>query len=215
MQNYINVVLFTTIVNKMTTLTKITEEIVSLFHQNGNVPIHLREISRKLNLEGQSITRYLNKLEKEKILVVEREGNLKKYFLKNKDEVYSILSHLDIKKYLKLPVIRKQAIEYFLNSLDEKPIIALLFGSTAKETFTNQSDIDILLIVNTKINTIKAKKYVDSQTAQIINDFQISFNDFQKQLKLKEDPVIESAVKTGYPLTNHITYYRCLKNENI
>lgn len=212
----INVQLITTFVQKMTTIIKSgIRTILKVFYNNHNAKVHLRELSRRTNLQGQSIMRYLNKLVEENILKFEKEGNLKKYSLKDNNYIYSLLTLFDIERFEKLPFIKKQAINYFLNNLKEKPIILFLFGSTAKETYKDNSDIDLLLIVNKKIDTSNAKKYVDSQTAQVISDFQISFRDFEKELKLKEDMVIQSAIETGYPITNHIMFYGCVNNEKI
>ena len=134
--------------------------------------------------------------------------------LKKLNKIAYILTSFDIKRIDKLPTLRKRAIEYYLNSLEEKPIIAFLFGSTAKGTFTNESDIDLLLIVNKKINDEKAKKDADSQTGLKIQSFQISYKDFLKELKLKQDKVIQSALNTGYPILNQILFYEAVLNEN-
>jgi len=39
--------------------------------------------------------------------------------------------------------------------------------------------------------------------------------EFKKELKLKQDHVIQAAINTGYPLTNHLEYYRMLYDERI
>ena len=183
-------------------------KIISLFYNDKYSKIHLRDIARKTKLNENSASRFLNKLEKEKILTSKKQGNMKIYKLMKNDVVYSILSHLDIVRFNELPSIRKNAIIYFLDKLNEKPIISVLFGSTAKKNYGENSDIDILLIVNKKINIKKAKEYVDSQTAIRISCIQIPIDEFIKELKLKEDKVIQSTINTGYPITNHIEYYR-------
>ena len=38
--------------------------------------------------------------------------------------------------------------------------------------------------------------------------------DFIKELKLKEGPVVQSALFSGYPIINHIAYYEAL-NERV
>ncbi|HLC74960.1 MAG TPA: nucleotidyltransferase domain-containing protein [Candidatus Nanoarchaeia archaeon] len=191
------------------------EKILSLFYAEKSASIHLREIARKTKLNENSAYRFLNQLEKQHILSSKKEGNLKKYGLQKNDAVYSILSYFDIQRFNSLPNIRKNAILYFLQQLGDQPIIAFLFGSTAKSTFSNQSDVDILLIVNKKINTSKAEKYADSQTALAINPIQITYDELKLELKLKNDLVIQSAINTGYPITNHIEYYRMINNERI
>jgi predicted nucleotidyltransferase len=105
-------------------------------------------------------------------------------------------------------MLRKAAIDYFLDKLEEKPIIAFIFGSTAKGTAKKDSDIDILLIVNKKIKTEEASRYVGAQTGIRMSIFQIDYNNFKLELKTKEDKVIASAISTGFPATNHIQYYR-------
>ena len=51
---------------------------LKIFYQEKNKPIHLRELARKVKINESSISRHLNNLVKNKILTVEKEGNLKK-----------------------------------------------------------------------------------------------------------------------------------------
>lgn len=212
---YINVVAITTIVNKMTTiLNSGIEKILKIFYYEKK-KLHVRALSRKTGLYGQSIIRYLRKLEKEDFLKSEKDGNMKKYSLRNKKQVYSILTLFDIERYDELPTIRKTAIKHYLESLPEKPVYAILFGSTAKNNYEEESDIDILLVTNNKINSEEAEKEADALTTKKISTFQITYKEFKKELKLKEDKVIQSAINTGYPITNHISFYEELNDERI
>lgn len=191
------------------------KKIMEPFYENKNARFHLREIARKTKLHEPSTTRFLNALEKEKILKSEKDGNLKKYSTVKNEKTFLIYTIFDIERLQKLPHIRQNAIKVYLNNLSERPIFAILFGSTAKETYTEASDIDILLIVNKKINTEKAEKEADSITATKISTFQTTFNDFIKELKLKGDKVVQSAINSGYPIINHIFYYEVLYNERV
>ena len=191
------------------------EKILTLFYQDKEAKIHLRNIAKKTKLNINSASRFFQSLEKDKILLSKKDGNLKKYELIKNDKVYSTLTLFDISKLNNLPSLRKNAIRYFLNTLNQKPIITFLFGSTAKNTYSQQSDIDLLLIVNKKIDTPEAEKYTDAQTTLRINCIQIPLEEFKKELKLKNDKVIQSALNTGYPLTNHIEYYYLLNHERI
>ena len=102
------------------------------------------------------------------------------------------------------------AIKTYLDNLPENPVFAVLFGSTAKGTYKEDSDIDILIITNNKISAKKAQKEADALTAMKISTFQITYKDFLIDLKMKDDKVVQSAIISGYPLINHIQYYEVL-----
>jgi len=189
--------------------------ILQLFYNDKSQFFHLREIVRRTGLNENSVYRFLNKLEEEKILKVQKEGNLKKYGVKHNQQVYTAFSCFDVDKFNNLPHLRKTAISSYLNALPQQPIFAILFGSTAKENYRKDSDLDILIISNEKIVVKKAEQEADSISATKVSTFQMGYKDFLKELKLKEDPVIQSAILTGYPLINHVKYYEVLFNERI
>ncbi len=191
------------------------KKIMELFYKDKHIQIHLREIVRQTKLHEPSVTRFLQELEKDDILKHKKEGNLKKYFIEKNNKTYLLFEIFDIEKYDKLPVIRKNAIRYYLDALPEKPVFVVLFGSTAKGTYSEDSDIDILIIGNKKITTTQAEKETDALTGMKISSFQMKYKDFLKEIMLKEDKVVQSAINTGYPLMNHIQYYEVLYNERI
>lgn len=184
------------------------EKIIEIFYSDKFAKIHLREIARKTKLNENSVSIFLNQLEKKKILKSEKEGNLKKYSIEKNNLTFSLFSFFDVARFERLPVVRKKAIDYFINNLEIKPLIVVLFGSVAKGNFSKNSDIDLLFIVNQKIKTSKAEDYSESQTGIKINVLQIVYSDFVKELKVKEDKVIQSVVETGYPIFNSLAYYQ-------
>ena len=111
----------------MTTIIKPgIERILKIFYRIDK--IHLRAISRETNMYGQSVTRYLNELEKEKILKSKKEGNLKIYSWDKNNKVYSIKTLFDLERLEKLPFQRKEAIKGYIKMLPEKPVFIILFG---------------------------------------------------------------------------------------
>jgi predicted nucleotidyltransferase len=186
------------------------EKILNIFYKEKNGKIHLREISRRIKMNENSATRFLKQLEEQDILKSEREGNLKKYFIQKKIQIFWIFSLFDIRKYNSLPNIRKNAITQFIDRLEEKPLIVLLFGSTVKKTFVSSSDVDLMLVVNRKIKTEHAETYAESQTGIRINSFQLTHKNFQEEIKLKKDTLVQSAISTGYPIINHLSYYEII-----
>ena len=191
------------------------KKIMKLFYEDKTVKLHLREIARLTKLHEPSVSRFLNSLEKDQILKSEKDGNLKKYSVKKGLRAYLIFEIFDLERFEKLPSIRRNAIKIYLDNLHERPVFAVLFGSTAKGTYKQDSDIDVLIIMNRKISVEKAEKETDALTAMRISTFQITYKDFLVELKIKEDKVVQSAMNSGYPLINHIRYYEVLYNERI
>ena len=215
MQTFIIETIMVTIIIKMITLIKPGyKKIMHLFYNDKTKSLHLREISRQTGIHPPSTTRFLEELKKRQILKSKKLANLKLFSLNKNKKTFYLLQIFDLEKLEKLPNIRIKAINLFLTELTTKPIFAILFGSTAKNTFKKESDIDILLVTNQKIKTKKAKNEVDAQTAIDINCFQLNFKDFMLDLKLKQDRVLQSAIETGFPLINHIQYYETIFKEN-
>jgi len=200
----------------MTTLLRPgIDKILRAFHEERGASIHLRELSRKTGLTGQSITRHLALLEKNNVLESNREGNQRRYRLTTAKHTCALLALFDIERFERLPRIRQQGITTFLQVLPQQPVYAILFGSTAKENYNKGSDVDILIITNERTETKTAEKEADALHATRISAFQMTREAFKKELRLKEDNVIQSAVRTGYPLINHIRYYEEINHEGI
>ena len=200
----------------MTTLLKPgVERIMRTFYSNKAESFHLRELSRRTELQGQSIVRHLDFLEKNGFLQSKHEGNQRRYSIQHNKITYAVFTMFDVEKFEKLPQVRKQAIETYIKNLSEQPIFAILFGSTAKENYTEKSDIDILLVTNGRINAKNAEREADALHATKISTFQTTYKEYVKELKLKEDKVVQSAIRTGYPLINYVRFYEELDYERI
>lgn len=209
---FINVLVYETIVLKMRTI--INEhywKILGLFYSNKNTPLHLREISRNIRLREGPLTRHLNQLLQDKILIFKKEGNLKKFNVL-KSKIPQIFPAYDLERYEKLPYIRRNAITLYIHALKEKPIFIILFGSTAKGSFRDNSDIDLITVFNKKTDTKEARMYAEAQTSIRLSEFQLSYKEFTTELKLKQDNVIQAGIETGYPIHNQIFFYEVVNN---
>lgn len=187
-------------------------KILGLFYSNKNAPLHLREISRKINLRESGTSRYLNELVKDKILMTIKDGNMKKFYM-SIDKIPEIFPLFDNERLERLPLLRRNAVKKYLEASKNKPVVSVIFGSTAKDTFRSDSDIDILEISNTRKNKIGAASYVEAQTGIHIQVFPTKEIKFRKELKIKEDKLIQSAVNTGFPVFNSKYYYEMIYNE--
>jgi hypothetical protein len=177
-------------------------EILSLFYPDNQF-LHLREISRRINLKESATSRHLNNL---KILEIKKEANLKKFRIKQQF-IKDIFPIFDKEKLNSLPLLRRNAITIYLNKSEHKPLLLIVFGSTAKNNFKPNSDIDIFEI-NDKDNS-KAKEEAEALTGIKLQIFRKSQDKFFKE---KKDYTIQAALKTGFPVFNREYFYQ-IKNE--
>ena len=81
------------------------------------------------------------------------------------------------------------AINEFLNELEEKLLIALIFGSYAKGNYTKDSDIDILLIFQELTNQKDIEntaKRISLRTNTKISPVYVKYKEFEKNFLNKE-----------------------------
>ncbi len=187
-------------------------KIIKLFYNHKNTPLHLRDISRKTGLNESSVFRQLHLLVKDNVLKTYPEANLKKFKI-NPLILPIIFPLFDEEKVKNLPLLRKNALKYYLEQLPEKPVIAFVFGSTAKGTFRDDSDLDLLIVTNSKKKDIEAKKYVSALTTMRIQSFTLTEKIFKQELLTKQDKVIQSALETGFPIFNEKYFYEVIYHE--
>jgi len=191
------------------------EKILECFYRNRSREIYFSEILRDTKLTSNTTLKHLkNLVENNLITSIKKIGNTFYRINKKNPEIYAIFSFFDYKRFNELPSERKRAIIEFLDKLKMKPLISLIFGSTAKGTFGKESDIDILLIYNKKESkNYKLNKDIEAVTGIRIQTFIIDFNYFKEQVLKQEDKVIAHAVKTGFIISGHDKFYREILNE--
>jgi predicted nucleotidyltransferase len=166
-----------------------------------NPGIHKRELSKQLKLGMPSIDYGLKKISK--LIKIQKAGNQINYFLDySKEGLNPALSIVESGRFEKFPAKVRLSLDDFLKELEVKPLIALIFGSYANDTYTKKSDIDILLVfqnvkdfkqientakkISMKTNTELNPVYLNYQ------EFKESFHNSTKEFfkKLKKDKVI-------------------------
>ncbi len=185
-------------------LIKLLEE-----HQNG---LHLRELSRLLKTGLPNITRYANILEKEKVITRQKEANLVKLKLKKGQKTVAYLKQVNTERFLSLSQKIQLAISEFVNELETKPLIIIIFGSYAKGSYTKESDIDILLIfqrVENEIEIENAANRISMRTNTRINPVYLDYKNFEKHFldkkhdfskEIRQKVIILSGLEIYYPL---------------
>jgi predicted nucleotidyltransferase len=186
------------------------EKILECFYRNRNKEIYFSEILRETKLTQNTTLKHLKNLQQNNLIITTKKIGNTFYRINPKNiQIYSILSYFDYKRFNELPSERRRAILEFLDKLKVKPLIALIFGSTAKGTFGKESDIDILLIFNKKeLKDNQLKQDIESTTGVKIQTFIIDFDYFKEQILKEEDKVITHAIKTGFVISGHDKFYK-------
>ncbi|MDE1831534.1 MAG: nucleotidyltransferase domain-containing protein [Thaumarchaeota archaeon] len=178
-------------------INQTTLKILGLYLDDYKKSLHLREISRETKTDVKAIQLQLKKLEKINVLSSIIRGRNKdyqlnlnnvtaKYYLVMAETFMSII-------YLKRHFLIKKIVEEIENKVHD-PLI--LFGSFAKETYTKDSDVDVFLISDKKINTdsiIEATNMVGRK----INLKSTSRQQFLEGLR-NNDPLVKEIV------SNHV-----------
>lgn len=183
-------------------------KILKVFYDNRNTPIHLRQISRLINLKESSTSLHLNNLTKNKILTVFKDANLKKYQIQN-NVIPKIFSIFDIERLESLPLLRKNCVKEYLSKLKSKPLLLILFGSTSKGNYKSNSDIDLLQVSGSK-NFSEAKESAESISGLNLQIFRFDELKFYQ----KKDHIILSALESGFPVFNREFFYEIISSES-
>lgn len=175
---------------------------------------HKRELSKQLKLGMPSIDYALKKIEG--LLKKEKSGNQIKYFLNYSKEALTPMLYLV--EYLRLSRLDSKirlSIADFLKELKEKPLITIIFGSYAKDDYTKDSDIDILLIFQ-KIEKEKqieeTANKISMRTDVIINPVYLDYHSFKESFHDSTKEFFKNLKKDKIILTG-IEWWRQLENE--
>ncbi|MFH1515727.1 MAG: nucleotidyltransferase domain-containing protein [bacterium] len=162
----------------LTRLSILRELILS----NGK-SIHLRELARRTGLDARGVQREVRNLLDVGIIDEEKSGNQKLYRINEKCPVYPELKMLIIKTVGVADEIRKA-----LEPLKNKIKMAFIYGSIAKGNEDSQSDIDLMLVGDVKLEVLfKALSDAHNKLKRVINPSTISVNEFKERLTDDED----------------------------
>ncbi|MBU0459468.1 MAG: nucleotidyltransferase domain-containing protein [Nanoarchaeota archaeon] len=191
--------------------TIIKTKIFNLFRSDYLARFHVREMAKLLQKSHVTLLPHLKALEKDKVLLAKTIG---------KNKVYSLnFENIITKNYLTISetvetiifleqifLIKKITTEIF--NLNLRGTI-ILFGSYAKKTFKEESDIDIFYlgqITNQKIEEIKK---IGKTYGKTINVKKSTLNNFETGLR-KKDPLIIEIIKNHVLLQNFEQFVNAL-----
>ena len=183
--------------------TNIKYEIINLFKSNYLGQFHVREMAKLIKKSHVTLLPHLKALEKDKIIYGKTIG---------KNKVYSInFENIITKNYLTLSetvettafleqilLIKKITKEIFNLNLSGT---IMLFGSYAKKTFQEDSDIDLFYLGQITDKEIQNMKALGKIYGKTINVKKSILKNFESGLR-KKDPLITEIIKNHIILQN-------------
>ncbi|MDD5417627.1 MAG: nucleotidyltransferase domain-containing protein [Candidatus Nanoarchaeia archaeon] len=180
---------------------------------NNKEGVHIRELARLVKTSYNNTSRNIKILKKENVIKEEKDANLIKIKLTDTPLTTAYLKQVHTENFLSLPKKIINSINEFLSELEEKPLIALIFGSYAKRNYTNNSDIDLLLVfqkVNNSSNIENTTKRVSMRTNTKISPVYVNYSDFEKNFMDKNHDFSNEIRKNVIVLIGVEYYYHIL-----
>lgn len=159
--------------------------VMEFFLERPNTKIHIRELARRLKISPLTAQRYLKLYGSEGVLNSEKAANSVQYSLDNQS-----------------PLVQSLKRFYFLTRLGSiKPrgdvVSIALFGAHASGEYTEQSDIDILMITQNRDIDLGLFKKIERGMGNTVDVTRMSLGEWRKAVK-GHDNFAESVLR------NHI-----------
>lgn len=181
-------------------------KIINFLGKNIPQSFTMHELSKTLHIPYASFHRTVKNIKD--LLLIHPVGKSKTIQL-NKDNPI-LKAHLTVasdeekKEFLQnQPIIKK-----IVSEIDSKDIL-LLFGSYAKKTEHEKSDLDLLIINKDGKKSLSFSKY-ELLFKKKINPIFITVKEFQSMLRQKEENVGKQALKYHIILNNPAEFWECV-----
>lgn len=183
-------------------------KIINFLGKNHRKKFTMHNLSNILRIPYASFYRTIKFMKD--LLIIENIGKSKVISLNKQNSIiksYLTISSDEERKYYlkKYPIINK--IYQELNTKD----IVILFGSYAKRTQTEKSDIDFMIINKDGKKNISFSKY-ELLFKIKINPIFITEKEFKLMLKSKEENVGKQALYAHIILNNPEKFWKCIIN---
>ncbi len=181
-------------------------KIIDFLGKNIFQSFTMRELSKILQIPYASFYRTIQDIKD--LLIIQSVGKSKTIQLNKNNPVVkaylTVASDEEKKEFLSSqPIINK-----IVNETDSKDIL-LLFGSYAKKTQHEKSDMDLLIINKNGKRSISFSKY-ELLFKKKINPLFVTEKEFQLMLKQKEENVGTQALKNHIILNNPARFWECV-----
>lgn len=171
--------------------------ILSAFTGDYGAKLHVRHVARMVNMNRQTVSAELKRLEDERVLNSEVMGRNKLYFINGGNPKARIFME-SAENRRRLEIIEKFSFMSRLADNVDSQCIAIMFGSYAKGGARKNSDVDVIIIGGKRKSDFGS---FEKETGKTVHAFEMGEKKFIERLSEKDHLVTEAE-------KNHI----CLKN---
>lgn len=150
--------------------------------------MHVREISRATELSLPNVIKHINSGEGEGKILSEKRGHLKVCRLNfASPKIIPTIQNLELSRLQKLPDTVQNSLSSFISDLAEKPLLSLIFGSYAKNSYTKGSDLDVLLVFQRLDDKLSrsienSAKKITGRTGMSIQPVSLDYSEFEREM---------------------------------
>ena len=165
--------------------------------------LHVRDASKHANLTLPAVVKHINRGKDRGTILCETKGRMKICSLNFKSrELLPLLQEVELARFNELPASIRDAFNSFTDDLQEKPLIALIFGSYARKEHVKTSDLDVLLVfqhIDSKI--MKRIEYsaskIKGRTNVNIQPVSLDYDEFQKEMTDLDNELMKDVREFG------------------
>jgi|SRR3989344_6963367 len=184
------------------------DKIYKAYFESKKNTLYFNEIKRLSKLSDSSLTNTLTKLTKLGIVCKEKTKSNTFYKIKDSKLLALKFSEIAIQKFSNLHAGVKVPLQHFLKNIPQEIHTIVLFGSSSRKEEHRESDMDVLIIVNKKIDVTENKKEAEVTSKHPLSIFQATIHQFTQN----KDDIIIQARKTGFPIYKEQNFYEVILN---
>ncbi|HWX55285.1 MAG TPA: nucleotidyltransferase domain-containing protein, partial [Verrucomicrobiae bacterium] len=153
--------------------------VLALLYGQADKSFYVRQIARGVNASVGAVQRELEKLAKVGLIVRTSVGNQVFYQVNRHNPVFSEMRAL-VGKTVGVFNILHSALE----RLSERITVAFVYGSVARQEETTESDVDIMIVGNVKLNEVLSRfSDIEATLGRPVNPTVYSGQEFKKKLQ--------------------------------
>ena len=169
--------------------------LLKIFLSNPDHAFYTKELSRKTGIASGTVNNFLRNIQKDDFLIKEIVGNVHLYRLNNELQIVK-----QLKIFNTILEFQQNRLAEQLTKTESSIISIILYGSHANGENDSKSDVDLLLILNSKKNFTSVVQKIEEKIKKPISIQMMNIAEWQV-LKEKDKIFYESI------LINHIVLY--------